>query len=98
MKISTTEIQRIAALAQLDLTQAEAVRLQVETGSILEYFELLRELKPGTEATLQPQNQASAPEGGPLRADRPSGSLPVGTVLSGAPASEAGHFKVPPVI
>ena len=42
--LSVTEVQRIAKLARIDLSDNEILKFQKELASVLEYFEILREV------------------------------------------------------
>lgn len=94
MKISAAEALRIARLANLDLDGEETALFARQMGEILSYIEQLKELD-----TSEVVFGAGAPgQRIPLRPDEPRTSLDPDRALSGAPASEARHFKVPQVI
>ena len=93
-KITTAEVRRIAELAHLELDESETKLLAHELGSILEYVEQLGRLDTdGVEPTAHVLDLINA-----FRPDESRTSLLQDEALSGAPESEAGHFKVPPVI
>jgi len=93
---STDDLDRLAALAQLRLTDADRSRLATDLAQILEYVDRLRAVPtdgvPGT---------AHIVEGaGDLRPDVPVASLPASEALRNAPEAQktAGLFRVPRVI
>ncbi len=51
--ISPREIQHIAKLARISLKDAEILAFQKDLGSILEYFEILREIDSASPDTLE---------------------------------------------
>jgi aspartyl-tRNA(Asn)/glutamyl-tRNA(Gln) amidotransferase subunit C len=87
-------VLKVARLAHLELTPAEAGRLSGQLGAILGHIAQLDELDcsgvspdPGHFARLAP-----------LRDDETAPSLSRDTVLDQAPAADAGLFRVPPVL
>ncbi len=93
MPISPADVLKVARLAHLRLTESEAESFARQLGSILDYIRKLESL-PQEPA----QAGASPPPGGRLRDDEPRPSLPRDRALAAAPESEAGLFRVPPVI
>jgi len=92
--LSLDEVQRIAALARVSLSQAEAQRLAGELDRILGYVETLAELDTeGVELTSH-----VIPLTTPLREDRPLPPLDPALVVGNAPDSEGSAFVVPKVI
>ena len=93
--LTRTEVDRIARLAHLELTDTETERLTRELGDILTYFERLSEIDTtGVPATTHPVSAGPV-----MREDRARDSLPRNEVLSGAPdAGDDGLFRVPKVI
>jgi aspartyl-tRNA(Asn)/glutamyl-tRNA(Gln) amidotransferase subunit C len=92
--LSRTEVQRIAALARLELTTDETDLFTRQLAHILEYVEQIRDLDTsGVPPTSHVMNQ-------PIdRADLPHESLAREEALANAPdaASHSGLFKVPRV-
>lgn len=93
MAISKAEVEHVARLARLGLTEAEIEALTEQLSRILEHMQVLRQLQtadvPPTFHVLPLQNV--------LRADAVQESLPQATALRNAPAAEAGAFKVPKI-
>jgi aspartyl-tRNA(Asn)/glutamyl-tRNA(Gln) amidotransferase subunit C len=88
------EVERIADLARLSLSDAEAERLASELAAILAYVEELRALDTsGIEPTSHPMELAT-----PLREDVPEPPLAPELALANAPAREGSAFVVPKVI
>jgi aspartyl-tRNA(Asn)/glutamyl-tRNA(Gln) amidotransferase subunit C len=92
MKIDAALVAKVAALASLDLTDAERRAMAEQLTRIVDHFEALRqipdELLAGDEA----------PRAMPLRADAVSACLSAGTVAANAPEFAHGHFVVPRVV
>lgn len=94
MKITRAEVQHVAQLARLAVTDDEADRLAVQLSSLLEYVEKLGELAlDGVEPTAHVHEIVNA-----MRDDVAVPSLPREEALSNAPAVESGCFRVPKVI
>lgn len=91
MNIDQKEAQRIATLANIDLSSDEAARMAAEMTKILEYIDQLREIAIDdvTLEALQPT---------PMRDDQPLPSLDLADVSANAPAWRDGLFVVPRVI
>jgi aspartyl-tRNA(Asn)/glutamyl-tRNA(Gln) amidotransferase subunit C len=97
VRITETEVRYVAALANLQLTDAEVVKLQADLSGILEHMDKLKEID--TEG-VEPMAQVlfDAGETATLRADIPQPPLGNRAALANAPLSGAGYFKVPRVI
>lgn len=96
MSLTVADVERIAALAHLELTDDEKQLFTKQLADILAYAEQLQALDTtGVPATAH-VNGASGAE----RADEPRPSLPVADALANAPdgAPEPGLFRVPRVI
>jgi len=92
--ISRTEVEHVAALARLDLTDDELDRFTRELGSILEHVEELSGLTlDGVEPTAHPLPLVNV-----LRPDEVRPSLERGEVLAAAPAVEDNRFRVPRIL
>ena len=93
MKITEKDVRYVAALANLELTDAEVLRLATDMDSILTYVEKLNELDT---SAVEPMAQVlyDAPEDVAMRADTERVSFAQEKALSNAPESGAGHFKV----
>jgi aspartyl-tRNA(Asn)/glutamyl-tRNA(Gln) amidotransferase subunit C len=94
MKLSWEEVEHIAELARLALSDEERVLYQEQLSAILEYFERLLELD--TEAI--PPTATVLPLRSVMRADEAKPPFPREDVLGNAPAAEEGCFKVPAVL
>ncbi len=94
-RLTKAEVQRIARLAHLDLTDEEQALFARQLGQILEFAERLRDVDTtGISATWHPVS-----EPGPLRPDTPRESLTNDSALRNAPApGPQGLFRVPRVI
>jgi len=94
--LTTADVERIAALAQLELTDDEKQLFTRQLGDILVYAEQVQAIDTsGVEATAH-VNAAQRTE----RDDEPRPSMPVDEALENAPdgAPETGLFGVPRVI
>lgn len=94
MKLSREEVQHIAELARLDLSEEEEALYQEQLSAILEYFERLQELD--TEAISPTATVLSLRS--VMRADEPGSSFSREDILANAPAAEDGCFEVPAVL
>jgi aspartyl-tRNA(Asn)/glutamyl-tRNA(Gln) amidotransferase subunit C len=94
MKLSQEEVEHIAELARLALSDEERALYQEQLSAILEHFERLQDLDtdpiPPT-ATVLPLRSV-------MRADEPRSPFPREDILANAPAAEGGCFKVPAVL
>lgn len=93
MKLSLAEVEHIANLARLDLTDEEKEQYRQQLSDILEHVARLQEL----DTTGIPPTASVLPASGRLRADEPGNNLPVETVLANAPEQIKDQFRVPPV-
>jgi aspartyl-tRNA(Asn)/glutamyl-tRNA(Gln) amidotransferase subunit C len=97
VKIAENEVRYVAALANLELTAAEVVKLQADLNGILEHMDKLKEIDTtGVEPMAQVLFGSS--ETATLRADVPVPPLGNQSALANAPQPGAGYFKVPQVI
>jgi aspartyl-tRNA(Asn)/glutamyl-tRNA(Gln) amidotransferase subunit C len=94
MRISREEVQRIARLARLELTQAEETELVEHFDKVLTYMEKLNQLNTdGVEPTA---HAVEVPT--PFREDRVTNQANTDVLLQNAPAREGDFFKVPKII
>lgn len=93
-RIRREEVEHIAALARLRLSEPEAEGMTRDLESILEYVAQLGELDT---RDVEPTAQA-IPMETPLRDDRPEPSLEPEVALGNAPAREGAAFAVPKVL
>jgi aspartyl-tRNA(Asn)/glutamyl-tRNA(Gln) amidotransferase subunit C len=88
------DIEHVARLARLELTDEEKARLREQLGVILEHA-----AKVGEVATSDVQPTAYAiPRSNVLRPDELVPSLSLQDVLANAPEVEADRFKVPRIV
>jgi aspartyl-tRNA(Asn)/glutamyl-tRNA(Gln) amidotransferase subunit C len=89
--IDRETVLHVAALARLELSEAEVEKMTVELSGILEHIERVQELDlADVEPTSHVIDVVNA-----LRADEPVPSLPHDVALAAAPATDAGGFLVP---
>lgn len=93
-RITTSDVQKVAKLARLRLTEDELGRFTDQLAAILDHAADLETLDlDGVEPMAHP-----VPLSNVLRADEPGAPLDREVVLASAPAAEAGQFRVPPVL
>jgi aspartyl-tRNA(Asn)/glutamyl-tRNA(Gln) amidotransferase subunit C len=98
MPITRTDVEKIAELARLELTEAEADSFTNQLSAILGYIDQLNELDT---ADVSPMSHCATVEddtGPALRDDVVRPSLGQQAATANAPDAEAGYFKVPKVI
>ena len=94
MKISREEIEHIASLARLYLTEEEKELFGSQLGSILDYMEKLNELDTrDTEPTSH-----VLPISNVMRSDIPGHSISKEDALRNAPGHTEKFYKVPKII
>jgi len=94
--LTIADVERIAALSQLELTADEKVLFTKQLADILAYAEQVQAIDTsGVPATAHVHARE-----GMERPDEPRSSLPLADALANAPdaAPEAGLFRVPRVI
>ena len=93
--LKRSDVERIAALAHLDLTESETELFTRQLGDILTYFDQLQQIDTtGVPATSHPVTSAPV-----MRADEPRPSMSRDEVLANAPDPGGdGLFRVPKVI
>jgi aspartyl-tRNA(Asn)/glutamyl-tRNA(Gln) amidotransferase subunit C len=98
-RVTVEEVERVAELAQLELTTAETQSMLDDLNAILDYVAELNELDTaGVEPLAQVTELVDAAGGSALRSDALSPSLDRATVLAQAPETDGVFFKVPKVI
>jgi len=97
LKITETEVRKVASLANLKLTDDEVVRLSHDLDEILTHIDKLNELDT---KDVEPMAQVlyEAEETATLRQDRERPPLGNEAALANAPLAGNGYFKVPLVI
>jgi aspartyl-tRNA(Asn)/glutamyl-tRNA(Gln) amidotransferase subunit C len=94
MAIDRAEVQRIAALARLEIGEDEVERTARELSAVLEFVSALRRLDLGGS-----EPSSLAPVENALREDRTNGRrLSTEMALAAAPEAEDGFFLVPPIV
>jgi aspartyl-tRNA(Asn)/glutamyl-tRNA(Gln) amidotransferase subunit C len=93
-RISRAEVERVALLARISLTDEEADRLVREFDSFLDYIETLQEID--TDGIAPTAHPLSLPT--PMRSDRPAAAMDVELVVANAPEAAGSAFLVPKVI
>ena len=90
MSLTRAEVQHIAELAKLQLTEAEEALYQEQLSDILDYIQRLNTLDTGA----IPPTATVLPLRSIMRDDVPRPSLPVDEVLANAPARAGDSFEV----
>ena len=94
MKISAEEVERVAVLARLRLTEAEKLQLTRQSDNILQYMEKLNQLDTtGVEPFTHPFATANA-----FREDAVTNQPNPEALLANAPDRDGTFFKVPKII
>jgi aspartyl-tRNA(Asn)/glutamyl-tRNA(Gln) amidotransferase subunit C len=94
VSITPEEVRRVAKLARLHLSDDEVELYTDQLSQILSHASRIKELDTkDVPSTSHPLKLANV-----WREDRPHTCLPPDTVLSQAPATEDGMFKVPRII
>src|SRR5438874_9800317 len=89
--LDRAQVLHVARLARLELSEEEVDRMSSELTKVLDHIEKIRELDlEGVAPTSHVVDVAA-----PLRADRPTESLPREAVLAAAPEPVEGGFGVP---
>ncbi|MBT9149510.1 MAG: Asp-tRNA(Asn)/Glu-tRNA(Gln) amidotransferase subunit GatC [Dehalococcoidia bacterium] len=94
MKLGREEIEHIARLARLGLSEAETERFQSQLSDIMENFDILQEVDTTdilpTAHVIEMENV--------IRDDKVAPSLPQDEILANAPRQEGGYFRVRAVL
>ena len=101
MRITQKDVEYVAALANLDLTDAERLRMEKDLNAILDYIDQLSELDTSNVEPMAQVAQIALSGGSPtdaLRSDELRDCLPRDLVLKNAPQSDGTFFRVPKVI
>ena len=94
MALTLAEVEHIASLARLRLTEAEKARFREQLSAILDHMATLGRLDT---SAIEP-TASVLPLRSVLRPDVVTPSLPVDELLAAAPQAEARMFRVPPVL
>ena len=94
MTLTLEEVEHIADLARLSLTEEEKARFREQLSAILDYVARLQRLDtaqiPPTSSILPPRSV--------LRPDQSRPGLTLEELLQNAPDAEGNQFRVPPVL
>lgn len=93
MPLTLQEVERIAKLARLELTEEEKARYREQLSAILDHVAKLQML----DTTSIPPTASIFSGDSHLRRDEPRPGLPREELLKNAPEHEHGQFKIPPV-
>ncbi|EPY05037.1 glutamyl-tRNA amidotransferase [Paenibacillus sp. E194] len=94
MSIHVQDVEHVAKLARLDLSNEEKERYTEQLNAILKYAEKLNELNTDD---VTPTTHV-LPIRNVMREDEARPSLPIEKVMANAPEEEEGQFKVPAVL
>jgi aspartyl-tRNA(Asn)/glutamyl-tRNA(Gln) amidotransferase subunit C len=94
MKLTLAQVEHIAELAKLSLSDEEKARYQEQLSAILEYAERLE----AVDTTAIPPTATVLPLRSVMRADEPRDSMSRDDVLGNAPRAEAECFRVQAVL
>ncbi len=93
-EISREQVEHVAKLARLNLTEEETVKYTSQMNAILHFFEKLNDLDTeGIEPTSHVMEVYNV-----MREDENRPSIDREDALRNAPDQEEGHFKVPAVM
>jgi aspartyl-tRNA(Asn)/glutamyl-tRNA(Gln) amidotransferase subunit C len=93
MPLTFHEVEHIAKLARLELTEQQKERYREQLSAILDYIAKLGEL----DTKDVPPTAGAGLTRMTLRADEPGPSLTIDELLKNAPEAEDDQFKIPPV-
>jgi len=89
-----SDVEKVARLARLKLTDEELDRFTGQLGSVLEYVDMLNEVDTdGVEPMAHAVEVTNV-----LRADETTESLPREAALSNAPLTDGKYFLVPQIL
>jgi aspartyl-tRNA(Asn)/glutamyl-tRNA(Gln) amidotransferase subunit C len=94
MSLTASEVQWVAHLARLQLTEAELETMTRQLSAIVDYVDQLRQLNTDG---VEPMAHA-LPGHNVFRSDEPAPSLPVADALSNAPQRRGDFYSVPAVL
>lgn len=93
MSLTIKEVEHIAELARLELTDAEKEQYREQLSAILDYAQKLQQVDT---STISPTSSVLPPRS-VLREDVPAEGLTTAEVMKNAPASKDDQFQVPVV-
>ena len=92
--LTRADVEHVATLARLALSDAEIDQFTTQLGAVLEHFASVAAL----DTTDVPPTSHPIPLSNVLRPDRPRPGLDRDVVLAMAPEAEDGRFRVPRVL
>lgn len=98
MAITRTDVEKIAELARLELSQEETDLFTEQLSSIIGHIEKLNELDTADVAPMSHCTPHGLETQSAMRDDEVRPSLGQKLAVENAPDTEAGYFKVPRVI
>jgi len=98
MKVTGKDVQYVADLAHLELSDVERSRMERDLNSILEYIDRLNELDTSNVPPMAQVAQLSPIADAHWREDQERPCLPRIEALGNAPQSTEAFFRVPKVI
>jgi aspartyl-tRNA(Asn)/glutamyl-tRNA(Gln) amidotransferase subunit C len=98
MPITQTEVEKVAALANLELTAQEKELFSNQLAAIIEYVDQLNELDTSAVEPWHNQSAGAVENSHATRDDKVEPSLGQQKALEQAPERDEGHFLVPRVI
>jgi len=94
MNIGKEQVEHVATLARLEISEAEQATFSRQLSDILSFFEQLKGIETtGVEPTATVLEQTNV-----FRADEARPSLPVEQALANAPRPDDGYFGVPRIL
>jgi len=94
MRLTPEQVEHVALLARLRLSEEESARFTTQLNSILEHFEQLQQI----DTSGVPPMSHAVPMSNVLRNDEPAPSLSPEEALENAPDRSRDCFRVPRVI
>lgn len=98
MPITESEVEKIAELANVELTPEEKRSFSIQLAAIVEYMDQLNELDTSSVNAWQHQSAGAAPASFATRNDVVDESLGQEQAVRNAPDPDDGYFRVPRVI
>ncbi len=93
MSLTLAEVEHIAKLARLNLTEEEKSKYREQLSSILDYVTMLQEL----DTTSISEASGVQPDECPLRVDTSMPPMATSDLMKNSPATTKNQFRVPPV-
>jgi aspartyl-tRNA(Asn)/glutamyl-tRNA(Gln) amidotransferase subunit C len=94
MPLTSAEVEHIAELARLSLTEQEKVLFQDQLSAILDYAVVLQ----GVDTSAVPPTATVLPLRNIMRDDAVAPSMSTEDVLANAPSASEGYFKVKAIL